>query len=141
MKQKVQLSYLRTRYHCSHVDLIDRRLDFAGMMPVSKDYRFWHLRRSRLCNSSKNLQGFTDGWQKDEFGALSECEERRELQGSTVPQANEVDFERNLALAVWRKLVTAYTDRHLTVATDRILTPQCQSLREKIKRRGSVCFF
>jgi len=75
-----------------------------------------------ICNSSKGLKGFTDGWQRNEFGALSECNEWQDLEGAVFEtEEGRKEDQSGHILATWRKLVKAYTHRDLSVSTDRIL--------------------
>jgi hypothetical protein len=75
-----------------------------------------------ICNSSKSLKGFTDGWQRNEFEALSECNEWQELEGALFEiEEGKREDKSGQILATWRKLVKAYTHRDLSVSTDRIL--------------------
>lgn len=90
------------------------------LSPRILDYGTFQIRW--ICNSSKSQKGFTNGWQRNEFGALSECDELRELDedGFKVEEGNK-EYKSGHILSTWRSLVKAYTHRDLSVSTDRIL--------------------
>jgi hypothetical protein len=90
------------------------------LSPRIQDYGTFQVRW--ICNSSNGREGFTDGWQRDEFGALGEYDALRELEEDVLEagEQNKED-ESSHILATWRKLVKAYTHRDLSVPTDRIL--------------------
>lgn len=114
----------------------------SGLMKEPLDERAWALQERLLsprtleygtrqlrwiCQENEHEQGYTDGWTRDpeDFeGRIDRAEYEIFREDSDTPQSMGSDIRDEMHKRIvedWYRVVTVYSNRELTVSTDRIL--------------------